>query len=108
MIDSKTYVRPDEHGVLRIGKTRISLDSVVYAFQQGHAAETIQQQFSVLDLEEVYGAIAFYLANKEDVDRYLKGQEKVWDELRQQAEQNASPVVKRLRSSRAASIPEKR
>ena len=55
---AKSYVRQDEHGVLRIGDTRVMLDSVIAAFHQGHSAETIAQQYPALQLEEVYGAIA--------------------------------------------------
>ena len=39
------------------------LDSVVAAFHQGHSAETIAQQYPALSLEEIYGAITYYLAN---------------------------------------------
>ena len=56
MISSKTYVEEDSQGALRVGPLGVSLDSVVIGFQQGHSAETIQQLFSALTLEEVYGA----------------------------------------------------
>jgi uncharacterized protein (DUF433 family) len=108
MVDAKRYLNPDGHGVLRVGQTRVSLDSVVYAFRQGHAPETIRQQYSALSLEEVYGAIACYLANKDEVDQYLQQQEQRWDEFRREAEQNPSPVVERLRSLQAASLADKR
>lgn len=51
--------------------TRISLDSVVYAFQRGLAPESIQRAFPLLTLEEVYGAITFYLAHRKEIDAYL-------------------------------------
>jgi uncharacterized protein (DUF433 family) len=108
MIAPKNYVHSDDHGVLRVGATRVSLDSVVYAFQQGHSAETIREQYPALSLEEVYGAIAFYLANQEEVHQYLERQQQTWDELRRRAEQNPSPVVERLRALRAGSPQEKR
>jgi uncharacterized protein (DUF433 family) len=98
MVDAKRYVHSDDHGVWRVGQTRVSLDSIVYAFRQGHAPETIHQQYPALSLEEVYGAIAFYLANKEGVDHYLERQERLWNELRRKTEQNASPVIERLRA----------
>jgi uncharacterized protein (DUF433 family) len=108
MLEAKTYVRVDEHGVLRVGDTRVSLDSVVYAFRQGHAPETIRQQYSTLSLEEVYGALAFYLANREEVDRYLERQQQAWDQFRQKADHQPPSVVERLRALRAASLAEKR
>jgi uncharacterized protein (DUF433 family) len=107
MLEARTYVRVDEHGVLRVGDTRVSLDSVVYSFRQGHAPETIRQQYSTLSLEEVYGALAFYLANREEVDRYLERQQQAWDQLRQKAEQQPPAVVERLRALQA-SLAEKR
>jgi uncharacterized protein (DUF433 family) len=101
MTNSKAYVRSDENGALRVGKTKVSLDSVVYAFKQGHSPETIQQQYPSLSLEEIYGAITYYLGNREEVDGYLKRQEQLWDQLRQQSEQAHNPVVQRLRALRA-------
>jgi uncharacterized protein (DUF433 family) len=102
----KSYVRVDEHGVMRVGKTRVMLDSVVAGFEQGHSPETIQQQFPALSLEEVYGAITYYLARRDDVQAYLKRQEALWEVLRAEAEKQASPVVKRLRAIKAADVPD--
>lgn len=100
MVNGKTYVQLDDQGAYRVGQTRVSLDSVVYAFLQGHSAESIADQYPALTLEEVYGAIAFYLANREDVDRYLKRQEKLWDKLRTEADARPAAVVERLRAAR--------
>mgnify|MGYP003624064142 CR=1 FL=1 len=104
---NKTYVRTDEHGAMRVGHTRVLLESVIYPFQEGQSPEMIRQQYPALNLEEVYGAITFYLANRESVSHYLERQEKLWEELRQKAEQNPSPVVERLRRLGSASVPEK-
>jgi uncharacterized protein (DUF433 family) len=98
MISSKVYVRYDEQGALRVGSLGVSLDSVVIGFEQGQSAETIQQLYPALSLEEVYGAIAFYLANRDEVDQYLQRQDQLWVDLRQRAEQSPSPVVQRLRA----------
>ncbi len=98
MISSKMYVEQDSQGALRVGLPGVSLDSVVIAFQQGHSPETIQQLYPDLSLEEVYGAIAFYLANRDKVDQYLERQEHLWDQVRQTAAQNPSAVVQRLRA----------
>jgi uncharacterized protein (DUF433 family) len=93
-----TYIRNDEHGVKRVGKSRVMLDSVIAAFHQGHSAETIAQQYPALSLEEVYGTITHYLANKPEVDQYLRRQEEVWEREREKAAHAASPIVARLRS----------
>ncbi len=56
------YIEQREGGYYVAG-TRVSLDSLVYAFRGGESPETIQQQFPSLSLEQVYGAIAFYLGH---------------------------------------------
>jgi len=100
----KQYVRVDEHGVIRVGTTRVMLDALVAGFEQGHSPETIQQQFPALSLEEVYGAITYYLSHRDDVQAYLQRQEALWKALRAEAEAQASPVVKRLRALRGADV----
>ena len=102
----KSYVRVDEHGVMRVGNTRVMLDSIVAGFEQGHSPETSQQQFLALSLEEVYGAITYYLAYRDDVQAYLKWQDALWEKLRAEAEKQSSPVVKRLRALKAADVPD--
>ena len=92
----KNYVR-DVNGALRVGAADVSLDSVVMAFQDGLAPEAIQLQYPVLTLEEIYGAITYYLANRVIVDEYLVQQSHLWADLRRSAEQNSSSVVARLR-----------
>jgi uncharacterized protein (DUF433 family) len=102
----KPYVRVDEHGVMRIGTSRVMLDALVAGFEQGHSPETIQQQFPALSPEEVYGAITYYLSHRDDVQAYLQRQEALWKVLRAEAEKQASPVVKRLRALRGADVPD--
>lgn len=65
-----SYVERQRDGY-RIAGTRVSLDSIVYPFLEGQTAEAIAQAFPVLTLEEVYGAIAFYLAHRKKVDAHL-------------------------------------
>ena len=69
-------------GVLRIGKTRVSLDSVIIAFNSGATPEQIIQDFDTLTLAEIYAAISYYLNNREEVDFYLAKREKRNKELR--------------------------
>ncbi len=70
-IPTKQYIEQREEEYWLEG-TRISLDSVVYSFLNGESPESIAQNFPLLSLEQVYGAIAFYLANRELVNAYLK------------------------------------
>ncbi len=67
----KAYVEQHDGGYWVAG-TRVSLDSIVYAFKRGAAPESIKRSLPVLSLEEIYGAITFYLAHEEEIDDYLK------------------------------------
>jgi uncharacterized protein (DUF433 family) len=81
---SKEYIEERDGGYYIAG-TRISLDSVVHAFRRGVAPESIRLSYPLLTLEEVYGAIAYYLAHQEQVDAYLKEQEARYERERQAA-----------------------
>lgn len=74
-----------------IAGTRVSLDSIVYAFLHGETAEAIAQSFPTLALEQVYGAIAFYLANSERIDGYLAGRRADY-EAKREAARRADPM----------------
>lgn len=58
-------------GTACIGQTRVPLDTVVYAFDEGATAEEIVQQYPALDLADVYAVIAYYLREREEVEAYL-------------------------------------
>lgn len=89
---AKEYIEKREGGYYVAG-TRISLDSIVHAFRRGESPETICQNFELLDLEEVYGAIAYYLANQAGIDSYLATQETKWTDGRR----NTGPLPDSLR-----------
>ncbi len=86
----KEYVQQRDGGYWIVG-TRVSLDSIVYAFVGGQTAESIAQSFPVLRLEQVYGAIAFYLTNQQDIDAYLAKSKSDFI-ARQQAARDADPM----------------
>ncbi len=67
---NSTYVEKRDNGYW-VGSTRVSLDSIVYAFLNGQSAESIAQSFPAVTLEQVYGTITYYLAHREEIDRYL-------------------------------------
>lgn len=81
---SKDYVELVD-GAYRVAGTRVSLDSVVYAFRRGASPESIQRSFPLLTLEQVYGAVTYYLAHQEEVDRYLLAGEEEFERLREAA-----------------------
>jgi uncharacterized protein (DUF433 family) len=92
---AKEYIEHRE-GNYYVTGTRISLDSIVHAFRRGESAETICQNFELLRLEEVYGAIAYYLANQAEIDAYLIRQNEKWAEGRRNAEPLAADLRERL------------
>ncbi len=83
-----------------IAGTRISLDSVVYAFRRGESPETICLNFELLRLEEVYGAIAYYLSNQSEIDAYLMRQSAKWAEEKRTAEPLPAELHERLTRAR--------
>src|SRR5438270_13067943 len=86
---SKEYVTLND-GVYRIGGTRVSLDSVVYAYRRGASPESIQRSFPALTLEYVHGALAFYLSHQTEMDKYLAEGEAEFEKL-QRASRKAHP-----------------
>ena len=89
------YVIEDEHGLLRVADTPISLDSVYWSFRHGDTAETIRSNYPDLSLEQVYGAIAFILANMNEVEGYIAKQEEAWERGRTRAERHNEKVLAR-------------
>jgi uncharacterized protein (DUF433 family) len=81
---NKEYVELKE-GAYRVAGTRVSLDSVVYEFQSGASPECIRQSYPALTLEQVYGAIAYYLANQDAIDQYLSEKYPEWYEKMEKA-----------------------
>jgi uncharacterized protein (DUF433 family) len=94
MATSLTAVQPspikdDGHGVLRIGGTRVSLDSIVCAYQNGATAEQIADDFPTLDLADIYIVIGLYLRHPNEVGDYMTAQGQRADEVRRQI----APIV---------------
>lgn len=102
-IPTKQYIeqRDEEYWLER---TRISLDSVVYSFLNGESPESIAQNFPLLFLEQVYGAIAFYLANRELVDAYLKKGEAEFQQLQQSCREKSPLLYQKLKAAQAYNI----
>ncbi len=101
----KEYVKRAE-GAYRIGETRVSLDSVVYLFRQGESAEAIAESYPVLSLEQVHGALAFYLASQNEIDAWLAEGERAAESMHQQSQiTNAELIAKLQRARLANQIP---
>lgn len=74
----------DEHGVMRVGNTRVSLDTVIFAFKQGATPEEIVADYSTLDLSDVYAVITHYLQNEAEIEEYLRQRQAQRDEVRRE------------------------
>ncbi|MGA3212914.1 MAG: DUF433 domain-containing protein [Terriglobales bacterium] len=95
------YIEKREGGCYVAG-SRVSLESVIHQFRDGASPETIGEEFPTLSLEQVYGAITFYLGNRDAIDAYLAESEKLWDEARKQ---QPLPAALRERLERARREP---
>ena len=60
-----------DDGTIRVGNTRVRLDTLVYAFNEGYTAEEIVAQYPALALSDVYAVIAYYLNDRAAVDAYI-------------------------------------
>jgi uncharacterized protein (DUF433 family) len=90
-------LRTDEHGVLRVGKTRVPLDTVVYAFNQGASAEEIVMSYPSLELGGVYAVVNYYLHNRTEVDAYLSQREAESSRIKKENEKRFPPKGIRAR-----------
>jgi uncharacterized protein (DUF433 family) len=98
--DMSTEYVQKQHNVYRLMDTRVSLDSIVYAWLAGQAAETIAQSFQALTLEQVYGAITFYLAHREEIDRYLEHRRADYEAKRQVARDEDPMFYQKMAAAR--------
>lgn len=80
----KQYVEKIDAGY-RVADSRVSLDSIVHAYLRGQSAESIAQSFPVLSLEQVYGALTYYLANRMEIDEHLQRASAEFDAIRRSA-----------------------
>jgi uncharacterized protein (DUF433 family) len=64
-------LREDEHAVVRVAGSRVTLDSVVALFDRGATAEEIAQSFPTLGLGDVYAVLSYVIVRRDDVDVYL-------------------------------------
>ncbi len=90
-------LRVDEGGAIRVGNTRVLFDLVVHAFQRGDSPEQIVEAYDTLKLEDVYGAITYYLRNRRTVDEYLTRRDREAVELRAKIEARQGPAMAELR-----------
>jgi uncharacterized protein (DUF433 family) len=79
-------LRIDEFDVIRVGDSQVVLDVVIQHFNSGATPEAIARGFPTVHLADVYGAIAYYLRHREEVDDYLQARRQDAESLRRQIE----------------------
>jgi len=97
-------LRIDADGTARVGATRVTLDTVMAAFDQGATPEEIVQSYPTLDLGDVYAVIAYCIRCRPEVDAYLRRRQEEAQVLRQAVESRFSRqgIRERLLARRAA------
>jgi len=97
-VTEKIPIETDKDGVIRVGNTRITLETFVTAFNSGSTAEEIVYQFPVLNLADVYAVITYYLRNRDNVERYLNKRKQRAEQVKRQNQNNdnMNDVRKRL------------
>ncbi len=81
----------DRDGVIRVGKTRVTLDTIVMAFQDGATPEEIAHQYPSLNLADVYSVIGYYLRRRADIEAYLNRRQALAEQIRKQNESRFDP-----------------
>jgi len=93
------------NGGYYVAGTRISLDSVVYSFNEGQSPDAIQDDFPSLKRAQIYGAIAFYLDNQAEIDKYLEDTEREFEGCGIPMSESNPSLWERIQKARAAASP---
>jgi uncharacterized protein (DUF433 family) len=90
-------LRKDESGVVRIGKTRVRLETVINAFKAGASPEEILLKYPSLSLTDIYAVITYYLWHQDEVESYLQERQSIAQQVQQENEKRFNPDGVRLR-----------
>ena len=89
------FLTEQAKGSVRLTGHRISLEHVVYFYNQGYAPEMVLAQFPSLSLALIHKIIAFYLEHQAEVELYVSNRRSAVEEERTAAP--ASPDLIELR-----------
>ncbi|HKI31878.1 MAG TPA: DUF433 domain-containing protein [Gemmataceae bacterium] len=87
----------DADGVMRVGSSRVTLDTVVAAFREGMTPEGIVEQYPSLRLAAVYSVIGYALSHPEEVETYLRDRQRLAEAVRRENEARFDPAGVRAR-----------
>lgn len=100
----RQYIEKRGSGLFVAG-TRIALESIVCEYKEGASPESILLAYpGAGSLENVYGAIAWYLANQSEAESYLEATSKLWEKMRPR-QRLPQALQERLERARAAFAP---
>jgi uncharacterized protein (DUF433 family) len=98
----------DAHGKIRVRGTRVLLDLVIQAFQSGDTPEAIVENYSTLQLADVYAVLSWYLLHTDEVDAYLQAAAETADRIQQDIEAGYTPERRALHARLRALRVQKR
>lgn len=86
--------------------TRVPIDTIIGAFQDGYTADEINDQYPTVSLAAVHQVIGYYLQNRAELDGYVAKREKKKAEIRTECEQRwpADEIVARIRARQSKGI----
>lgn len=84
-------LREDPPGILRVGDSRVLLELIIHAHQQGETPDGIVDMYPSLELSDAFAVIAYYLTHRKDVDEYLHRCDREAAALRQEIETSQRP-----------------
>ena len=71
-------------GRIRIDGTRITVHRIAVLYKQGQNAEEVARTYPHLSLGQVYTALAYYHANRDEVEAELAADDAEYDALKSQ------------------------
>lgn len=97
-------LKKDNHDVIRVGGTRITLEAVITAFKTGATCEEIVFQYPSLKLADVYAVISYYLRNQQEVENYLAEHQKKAGHIRKRIESHTRTIAKTQSSEKRIEV----
>jgi len=91
-------LRTDEHGGIRVGKSRVLLELVIHAYYQGETPESIVDSYPTLNTADVYTVLGYYLANRAEIDSYVRQRDEQADRILREMQANLTLESQALRT----------
>jgi uncharacterized protein (DUF433 family) len=79
-------IQADNDGILRVGGTRVRLETIINAFKNGSVAEEILLKYPSLNLTDIYAVITYYLWSREEVEAYMEEHRRLEESVRRENE----------------------